>query len=102
VGDFDSTTGTHGFIYDDGTFTILDFPGASTTQAFGVNFAGDVVGAISFAGVGGDGGFIYKRGTLAKLDNPAASSPGHFLAKCCGTRGAVRSQLGETFRPATP
>jgi probable HAF family extracellular repeat protein len=92
VGDFDSTTGTHGYVYDGATFTILDFPGADFTQAFGINDAGDIVGATSFAGVGGYSGFAYTNGQFVKLDNPAASSPGGSLvtiAQGINSRGQI-------------
>jgi len=35
----------HGFLLNQGTFTALNFPGATATQAFGLNNQGRVVGS---------------------------------------------------------
>jgi hypothetical protein len=46
VGVFRDTTGKfNGFLLSKGTFTTIDYPGAITTRAFGINPGGDVVGA---------------------------------------------------------
>src|SRR5438270_4968393 len=45
VGDFDSTTGTHGFLLSGGMFTIIDAPGAKATFAIGINVLDEIVGA---------------------------------------------------------
>jgi probable HAF family extracellular repeat protein len=50
VGSYDDDTGTHGFFRDtDGTFTTLDFPGATGTGAGGINNDGDIVGGYTDA-----------------------------------------------------
>jgi len=36
------TTGTHGFLWQNGTFTTIDFPGATYTVASGINDFGDI------------------------------------------------------------
>ena len=53
------------------TFTTLDFPGASSTLAFGINNAGQVVGRFSDSS-GGRHGFINTGGTFTTLDVPGA------------------------------
>jgi probable HAF family extracellular repeat protein len=80
VGNFDVVTtdhraSTHAFIYDNGVFTIFDFPGAYSTQAFAINSAGDIVGGMALPGVGGASGFIYSRGTFTPISNPNATAP---------------------------
>jgi probable HAF family extracellular repeat protein len=46
VGQYQSASGTHGFLYSGGTYTTLDDPSAinGTTKAFGINNMGQVVG----------------------------------------------------------
>jgi len=71
VGEFTDSTGTHGFLNTGGSFVTLDIPGASGTEAFGVNSAGDVVGV--FANSAGTHGFVDTGGTYMMLDAPSAS-----------------------------
>jgi uncharacterized membrane protein len=40
-----ATGGGHGFLYSGGSLTPIDFPGASITQAFGINASGQIVGS---------------------------------------------------------
>ena len=56
------------------TFTTLDVPGASSTQARGINNAGQVVGDFIRSGV--FHGFINTGGTFTTLDVPGASFTG--------------------------
>src|ERR1700751_3642541 len=41
VGRFDDQNGTHGFVYQGGSFTAIDFPSAELTVAMGINDSGD-------------------------------------------------------------
>ena len=52
------------------TFTILDVPGASLTEAIGINNAGQVVGVLGDSS--GQHGFINTGGTFTTLDVPGA------------------------------
>lgn len=70
VGLFDDGTGTHGFLYNAGTSTTIDVPGAQFTAAFGINDGGDIVG--EFASASGDHGFLYRAGTFTTIDVPGA------------------------------
>jgi probable HAF family extracellular repeat protein len=83
VGDFDMSVGTgartEGFLYSAGSFTLINFPGADSTSAFGINDIGDIVGSTSFPGVGGASGYILSGGRFTKLDHPDASSSGGSL-----------------------
>ena len=45
VGRYDDASGSpHGFFLDNTGFTTIDFPGASDTEAYGINGGGQVVG----------------------------------------------------------
>jgi probable HAF family extracellular repeat protein len=50
VGDFDSPTGTHGFLLSGGIFTIIDVPGAKASFAIGINDRDEIVGAFDPSG----------------------------------------------------
>lgn len=39
------TLADHGYLYANGAFTQLDFPGAQLTEAFAINDAGTIVGS---------------------------------------------------------
>jgi probable HAF family extracellular repeat protein len=54
-------------------FTPIDFPGATATQAWGVNDRGEVVGLYSLADKTNHG-FLYRAGTLSSIDFPGATS----------------------------
>ena len=58
------------------TFTTLDVPGASVTEADGINNAGQVVGFFNDSGV--DRGFINTGGTFTTLDVPGARGTNAF------------------------
>jgi uncharacterized membrane protein len=45
VGFYNNSDGVfHGFVYDSGNFTTVDFPGSSDSGAFGINDNGIIVG----------------------------------------------------------
>ena len=54
------------------TFTTIDFPGASSTDADAINPRGDIVGNYFIAGVGH--GFLLSGGDFTSIDFPAAST----------------------------
>jgi probable HAF family extracellular repeat protein len=60
----------HGFLYSGGTYTTLDAPGATQTQAYGINNVGlgQIVGAYSDGSV--NHGFTYDGSTYTTLDDP--------------------------------
>lgn len=71
--------GFHGFIYNPnggGTYSTLDVPGAISTQVFGINNLGLIVGIYGDAGAG-EHGFIYNPNNSAHpftpLDAPSAT-----------------------------
>jgi probable HAF family extracellular repeat protein len=58
----------HGFLYSDGTFTAIDYPGAYTVP-HGINDSGQVVGSFYD---GANHGFLYSSGTYTTVDYPGA------------------------------
>jgi hypothetical protein len=77
VGRFDDQNGTHGFVYQGGSFTAIDFPAAGLTVAIGINDSGDVVGRFTTAGV--DHGFLLSHGIFTQID-----FPGSIATQCHG------------------
>jgi uncharacterized membrane protein len=59
----------HGFLYDDGTFSSIDFPGADGTVVNGINNDGDIVGFFYGAPAGGmtTSGFIKKNDRVFRV-----------------------------------
>src|SRR5215470_4737854 len=53
------------------TFTPIDVPGATGTQAFGINPSGQIVG--SYGDGTGTHGFLYDRGVFTPIDVPGAA-----------------------------
>jgi uncharacterized membrane protein len=62
----------HGFLDDHGTFTTIDFPGASGTQPNAINYAGVIVGSYD-VGTTGPHSFLYRNGTFTNIDFPGAN-----------------------------
>src|SRR5260370_20998621 len=54
------------------TFTAIDFPGAVSTRAFGINDKGRVVGRYQDSG-GNVHGFLLKNGAFTAIDVPGAT-----------------------------
>jgi hypothetical protein len=67
---------THGFLVVEGSFITIDVPGASSTQPFGINPWGDIVGQYSVGGI--NHGFLLHEDTFTTIDVPGASSTGAF------------------------
>ncbi len=81
VGYFRDSTGTsHGFLLSKkGMLTILDFPGASDTVAWGINESGTVVGYfdVYFQGnLVADHGFVWNNGRFSQVDFPGSGDTG--------------------------
>jgi len=69
-------SGSEGFLDIAGVFTFLNFPGASSTQALGLNNNGQIVGSYVDA-MGNTHGFIYNvsTGIYQEIDDPNAVGP---------------------------
>lgn len=71
VGQFTDAGGVmHGFVYEEGSFCQLDYPGATGTNILGINNLGQMTGMFTTAVA--TSGFIYDRGTFS----PPLSYPG--------------------------
>src|SRR6266540_290791 len=64
-----------GFAHDHG-FTTIDVPGASSTEAFGINPEGNIVG--SYLNAAGLHGFLLSKGAFTTIDVPGASGTAAF------------------------
>jgi probable HAF family extracellular repeat protein len=63
----------HGFLDKSGIFTLIDFPGATATNATGINNAGQIVGVFSTASVS-QTGFLDSGGVFTTIEVPGATS----------------------------
>jgi probable HAF family extracellular repeat protein len=70
-GFFPTATGDDGFLLSAGKLTTLSFPGATVTEALGLNNLGQVVGSYTDA-MGNVHGFIYSNGVFTALNVPGA------------------------------
>ena len=70
VGYFVDSSGTHGFLASNGSFTTISYPGAAWTAAYGVNTAGQVVGAFGSDATNGRHGFLLSGGKYSTFDVP--------------------------------
>jgi hypothetical protein len=74
AGDIVGTFGEHGFLLTaEGAFSEIDFPGATVTQAFGINNAGDITGRFSDS-AGHENGYILRNGVFSKVRLPNSCS----------------------------
>ena len=62
----------HGFVYNNGTFTTLNAPGANLTLPTAINDRGEVAGG--YQDSSGTHGFVYENGTFTTLNAPGASA----------------------------
>jgi hypothetical protein len=68
---YDNKDVEHGYIKTGPAFTILNYPGATSTVAYGINNEGVVVGGYNAGGV--EHGFLWYRGYYQTLDVPGAA-----------------------------
>ena len=78
VGFFGEASGRqHGFLLVDGSFTMIDVPvpGARSTNAFGINARGDIVGRVGVDSAGVQHGFhLPAYGSFTVIDGPGQQS----------------------------
>jgi hypothetical protein len=72
VGIYNTGATVHGYIDTGGSFTNVDYPGASGTVAGAINNAGVIVGLYSFPSSTGPSGFIFNGGLYQTLNFPGA------------------------------
>lgn len=72
VGTFTDQAGvTHGFKYEQGTYTVINFPGSTDNHVLGINQQGQIVGTHSFNGPNGPWhSFLYENGEFEQFDYP--------------------------------
>lgn len=61
----------HGFLLSGGIFAMIDFPGATSTDTFGINDSGQIVGRYVMNGV--THGFILSGDTFSTIDFPGST-----------------------------
>ena len=66
----DSAQNTHGFKWQNGTFTNIDFPGATFTYPSGVNDSGIIVGTYLLGSA--THGFKFQNGAFTTIDFPGS------------------------------
>jgi probable HAF family extracellular repeat protein len=64
-------TPSRGFLYANGIFATIEVPGATSTDVFGINDSGDIVGSYRDA-MDMTHGFLYANGKFTTLDFPGA------------------------------
>jgi uncharacterized membrane protein len=62
----------HGYMWDEGTFTLFDVPGATTTAPYDINDRGRIVGNYGDA-ASVQHGFILEDGIFTSVDHPSAT-----------------------------
>jgi len=73
VGYYTDDTGTHGFLYSNGSYSKIDYPGAGWTVIFGINNTGQFVGAYGASDArAGRHGFIFAGGGFSSFDVPGS------------------------------
>ena len=58
----------HGFVLDKGEYTVIDYPGATSTNLYAINPAGQIVGGAYSNGVFTS--FLLEKGTYTSIDVP--------------------------------
>lgn len=69
---FDAASSVHGFIYKNGKYTQVDFPGSTETEVLGINDKGDIVGVYQISGPLNFHGFLRHDGEFTTIDAPQA------------------------------
>jgi probable HAF family extracellular repeat protein len=86
VSEFQDRAGAfHGFLLDDGTFTQINFPGATATSAAGINDRGQIVGIFQDA---------------AGAAHSFLASKEHFNGKASGLGSGEGKAAVETLEPS--
>ena len=77
VGYYSDSTGTHGFLYNSGSFTRIDYPGSGWTAALGVNNTGQIVGAYGASDApSGRHGFLLAGSSFSSFEPTLQQAPG--------------------------
>jgi uncharacterized membrane protein len=81
VGAYTDSSGRHGFVLRNGSFTSFEWPGATWTEGWGINPQGDIVGQYGWLEGSNNTihGFLLKDGNLYSIDVP--NQPNTMLVK---------------------
>jgi probable HAF family extracellular repeat protein len=74
VGQANTASGGHGFLYYQGDFRLIDVPGASFTVAAGINDRSQIVGTYNATPASPSQGFLLDRAIFTSIDVPGAVS----------------------------
>src|SRR5262249_28618931 len=74
----------HGFLLDQGSYTTLDVPGATYTQAYAISASGHIVGYSSATGA-----FLLDQGSYTTLDVPGSNGSYHTYANGINASGHI-------------
>jgi probable HAF family extracellular repeat protein len=101
--------GEHGFMFDHGTYTTIDYPGVTSSATFGINGLGQIVGGYcniskdcpGSAFSSANGGFLYDHGTFTAINYPgttlseanAINNAGEIVGTYDDVNGGPRSYL---------
>jgi len=83
-----------GFLYDGRTFSTIDVPGASYTEATGINDAGQIVGF--FVDSKGVHGFLDVKGTLSTIAFPGGGYTAYTEAAGINNAGQIVGTLSDS------
>ncbi len=86
VGYYANASGTHGFLFSDGDFVTITFPGAPWTAAYGINNSGQIVGAYGPNELSGRRGFLRSGGHFSSIEFPGSSDT---VARGVNSRGQI-------------
>ena len=76
---------------DGPTFTAIDYPGAASTQAAGINMRGDIVGIHTLPDKSTHGFLLTRDGNFTSINVPGAA---YALANGIGPRGDLVGEFG--------
>jgi hypothetical protein len=93
--DVESSGVSRGFIYDDGTFTPLNVPGARLTVLHGIDSRNEVAGY--YSDTSGAHGVLYDNGTFTPLNAPGGSDIIAAAINCRGKRAGTYADSSHAF-----
>jgi hypothetical protein len=95
VGNYSVGSSRHGFIYQNGTYTTIDYPGVSSgSYAWGINDLGQIVGSD-----GGSDGFVATPVACFARGSRIATPSGAVAVEQLSVGDLVRTMLGEAEAP---
>jgi uncharacterized membrane protein len=99
---YQAGSSTHGFLYDQGSYTTLDVPDALYTYANGINACGQIVGTY-YDAAKRIHGFLLDQGNYSTLDMPGSTwTQAHAINDAGQIVGSYRDGAGQHGFLATP